>query len=50
MPSTESPKCILVKIGKAVSEKKMCKDYEILYMYSLGGSADNQGGQTFDCN
>ena len=27
MPSTEGPKCNLVKIGQAVSEKKMFKDY-----------------------
>ena len=31
MPSTEGPKCNLVKIGHAVSEKKMFKDYNILY-------------------
>ena len=31
MPSIEGPKCNLVKIGQAVSEKKTFKDYEILY-------------------
>ena len=33
MPSTEGPNCNLVKIGQAVSAKKMFKDYEILNMY-----------------
>ena len=33
MPSTEGPKCNLGKIGQAVSDKKMFKDYEIVYMY-----------------
>ena len=32
-PSTKDPKCNLVKIGQAVSEKKTIKDDEILYMY-----------------
>ena len=27
MPSTEGPKCNLLKIGQAVSEKKTFKDY-----------------------
>ena len=33
MPSTKGQKCNLVKIGQAVSEKKMLNDYKILYMY-----------------
>ena len=37
MPSTEGPKCNLVKIGQDVSEKKTFKDYEILYMYIAKG-------------
>ena len=37
MPSTEGPKCTLMKIGQAVSEKKTFKDYEILYMYIAQG-------------
>ena len=34
MPSTEGPKCNLVKIDQAVSE---FKDYKILYMYKAQG-------------
>ena len=37
MPSTEGPKCNLVKIGQAVSEKKTFKHYKILYMYIAQG-------------
>ena len=37
MPSTEGPKCNLMKTGQAVSEKKKFKDYEILYMYIAQG-------------
>ena len=37
MPSTEDPKYNLVKTGQAVSEEKMFKDYEILYMYIAQG-------------
>ena len=37
MPWTEGPKCNLVKIGQAVSEKKTFKDYEILYIYISQG-------------
>ena len=37
MPSTEGPKCNLVKIGQAVSEKKTFKDYETLHMYIAQG-------------
>ena len=37
MPLTEGPMCNLVKIGQAVSQKKMLKDYEILYMYIVQG-------------
>ena len=37
MPSTEGPKCNLVKIGQAVSEKKTFKDCEILNMYIVQG-------------
>ena len=36
-PSTEGSMLNLVKIGQAVSEKKMFKDYEILYMYIAQG-------------
>ena len=52
MPSTEGPKCKLLKIGQAVSMEKMFKDYDILYMYvySPGARADNPRGQNFDCN
>ena len=32
MPSTEGPKCNLVKNGQVVSEKKTSKDYKILYI------------------
>ena len=37
MASTEGPKCNLVKIGQALSEKKPFKDYKILYMYIAQG-------------
>ena len=37
MSSTEVTLCNLVKIGQAVSENKMFKDYEILYMYIAQG-------------
>ena len=37
MPSTEGPKCKLLKIGQAVSEEKTFKDYDILYMYIAQG-------------
>ena len=50
MPSTEGPKCNLVKIGQAVSKKKTFKDYETLYMYIAQARADNPGGQNFNCN
>ena len=42
----------LVKIGQAVSENKMFKDYDIdfKHVYSTGARADNLGGQNFDCN
>ena len=33
MPLTEGPKCNMVKIDQAVSEKKTFKDYNILYIY-----------------
>ena len=50
MPLSEGPKCNLVKIGQAISEKTF-KDYEILYnVYSPGTRADNPGEQNFDCN
>ena len=37
IPSTEGPKCNLMKIGQFVSEKKTFKDYELLYMYIAQG-------------
>ena len=37
IPSTEGPKCNLLKIFQAVSEKKTYKDYEILYMFIAQG-------------
>ena len=36
-PSTEGLMWNLVKIGQTVSEKKMFKDYKILYMYIAHG-------------
>ena len=36
-PLTEGPMRNLVKIGQAVSDKKTCKDYKILYMYIAHG-------------
>ena len=50
MPSTEGPKCNLVKIGQIVTEKKTIKDYVIfIHGYSLVTRADNLGGRNFDC-
>ena len=43
MPSIEGPKCNLVKIGQAVSEKNRFKDYEILGQII-------QAYVNFDCN
>ena len=41
-----------MKIGQAVSEKKMFKDYEILYMYKAQGQGQmgvgGGGGQNFE--
>ena len=37
MPLTEGPKCNLVEIGQAISEKGTFKDCEILNMYITKG-------------
>ena len=47
MPSTEGPKCNLVKIGKAVSENKTFKDYEILYKHIAQGQGQTTMGTNF---
>ena len=51
IPSTEGPVSNLVKIGRAVSEKKTFKDYTILYIYKAKGQGRiTVGEQKFDCN
>ena len=47
-PSTEGPVWNLMKIGRAVSEKKTFTDYQILYIYNPGARASKPGGQNFD--
>ena len=43
-PSTERLIWNLVKIGQAVSEKKMFTDYEILYLYIAKGQVQKTSG------
>ena len=47
MPSIEGPKYNLVKIGKAVSENKTFKDYEILYIHTAQGQGQTTLGTKF---
>ena len=48
---TEGPKWNLVKIAKAVSEKKTFKNYTILYMYTTQEQGQiTSRGQHFDYN
>ena len=50
-PLTEGPMWNLVKIGRAVIEKKTFKDYAILYTYIAQGQRQiTPGGQKFECN
>ena len=44
--STESPMWNLMKIGQAVSEKKLFKDYDILFMYIAQGQGQITSGDT----
>ena len=49
--STEGPMRNLVKIAQVVSEKKMFKNYTILYMYIAQGQGQlTLRGQNFDDN
>ena len=49
IPSTEGPMWNLVKIGQVVSEKKMFKDFMVLYLYIAQGQGHiTPGGQNFD--
>ena len=38
----------MVKIAKAVSEKKIFKNYTISYMFNPGASTDNSQGTKFE--
>ena len=50
---TEGPMLNMVKSAQAVSEKKMLKNYTILYTYMYIAHGQGQitpRGQNFDCN
>ena len=40
----------MVKIAKAVSEKKTFKNYTFLYIFNPGASTDNSQGTKFEYN
>ena len=51
IPSTEGPMWNLVKVGQEVLEKKMFRDFMVLYLYiKHRGKGNNPQGQNFDPN